>query len=117
MKIIKQIIILIVFTLLGSLIKQFLPIPIPGSVLGLGLLYLALEIKLIKLDDIETVGTFLKDNMAIMFVPLTVAIMTVFDILKLNLIELIIVMVVSTTLTMVTVGLVSNFLDKNEGTI
>lgn len=114
MKIIKQSIILLIFTGLGTLIKQILPIPIPGSVLGLGCLYIALEIKIVKLDDVETVGTFLKDNMAIMFVPLTVAIMTVFDILKLNLIQLIIVMIVSTTLTMITVGLISNLLNEKE---
>lgn len=114
MKIIKQSIVLLIFTVLGTLIKQILPIPIPGSVIGLVCLYFALDFKFITLDDVETVGTFLKDNMAIMFVPLTVAIMTVFDTLKLNLVQLILVMIGSTTLTMITVGLVSNFLNKKE---
>lgn len=112
MKIIKQGLIIFTFTLLGILIHDWINIPLPSSVIGLGLMYLALSLKIIKIEDVETVGTFLKDNMTIMFIPLTVAVMDVFDIIKLNLFELVIIMVISTTVTMIGVGLFGDFLRK-----
>lgn len=114
MKYLKQLIIILILSEVGNIVTRFLPIPIPGSVIGLILLYIALETKLIKLNEIETVGNYLKNNMSIMFVPLTVGILNVFDILKLNWINLTIVMVISTLLTMIATGKMADFLSQTK---
>lgn len=107
MKQLKQLLIIILFTLLGTFIANLIPINIPGSVVGLVMLYVALEIKLIKLDQIKETGDWLKNNMAFLFVPLSVGLMNDFGILKANLLNLTIIMIVSTLLTMVAVLIVA----------
>lgn len=107
MKQLKQLLIIILFTLLGAFIANLIPINIPGSVVGLVMLYVALEIKLIKLDQIKETGDWLKNNMAFLFVPLSVGLMNDFGILKANLLNLTIIMIVSTLLTMVAVLIVA----------
>ena len=64
-------------------------------------MFLSLYFKIIKLKHIETVGTWLKDNMGFLFVPLTVGLMNEFNILKLHWFTLTIVMVLSTAITYV----------------
>ncbi len=107
MKILKQLLIIVGFTIIGSLISLILPINVPGSVVGLILLYLALHFKVLKLEQVKETGDWLKNNMAFLFVPLSVGLMNDFSILKDNLLNLTIIMVVSTTLTMVFVAFIA----------
>lgn len=87
MKIFKQLSIIIIFCVLGQLIswliRYLLPaIFIPGALIGMILLFLALNFKIIKLDDVETVGEFFVNNMGFFFVPAAVSVMDYFDILQ-----------------------------------
>lgn len=107
MKQLKQLLIITLFTISGSFIANLIPVNIPGSVVGLILLYIALEVKLIKLEQIKETGDWLKNNMAFLFVPLSVGLMNDFGILKANLLNLTIIMIVSTLLTMVAVLIVA----------
>ena len=58
--------------LIGMMIGHFLP----GSVIGLILLFLALETKLIKPDKVDSVAKFLTLNMGLFFVPAGVGLIT-----------------------------------------
>ena len=62
MKYIKQLLIILIFSLAGELLHLLLPMPIPASVYGLILLFLALCTKLVRLDQIESVSQFLIDG-------------------------------------------------------
>ena len=46
-----------------------LPLPVPASVYGLVLLLAALNFKLVKLDDVKEVGTYLTGIFPLLFVP------------------------------------------------
>lgn len=104
MKYLKQLLIIIIFTIIGSLISAILPFNVPGSVIGLILLYIALEFKIIKLNQIKKTGNWLKNNMAFLFVPLSVGLMNDFKVLQMNFWTLSIVMIISTTITMMSVA-------------
>ena len=82
MKLFKQFLTIISFTYLGEIIAKVGHIPIPGSVLGMLLLFLALNLKLVKVESIETVGTFLLDNLSVFFVPAGVGIMVYYPLIK-----------------------------------
>ena len=78
MKIFKQLIIIITFTLIGELISYLLSLinfPFPGSLIGMILLFLFLLFGFIKVDSIGAVGQFFIDNMGIFFVPASIAIL------------------------------------------
>ncbi|UUX33122.1 CidA/LrgA family protein [Fundicoccus culcitae] len=106
MKIYKQLFWIFLFSFAGEVFSILLKnwIAIPGSVIGMVLLFLALHYKWIKIEQVETVGSFLTDNMAILFVPAGVGLMTNFDVLGDIWWQLILIILVTTVLMMGFVG-------------
>ena len=52
-----------------------LPLPVPASVYGLVLLLLALNFRLIRLEDVKEVGVFLTGIFPLLFVPAAAGVM------------------------------------------
>lgn len=78
MKIFKQLILILTFTLIGSLLSYLLGLagfPFPGSLIGMILCFIFLLFGLVKVDDISDVGQFFINNMGIFFVPAAIAIL------------------------------------------
>ncbi|MCC8069073.1 MAG: CidA/LrgA family protein [Ruminococcus sp.] len=115
MKILKQVLILIVISLLGEVLKYLLPLPFPSSIYGLIILFLALQFKILKLDDIKTISDFLISIMPIMFIPPSVGLMESYGLLKDLWLVVILVGIVSTFLIMTSTGLVSQMIIKKGG--
>ena len=67
---------------IGQLLQTLFHLPIPGTVIGLLLLFLALQIRIIKVEMIEDVCEFLISNMSFLFIPAGVGLMTAFGVLK-----------------------------------
>lgn len=67
MKIIKQMLWIFFFSSLGEVLAVAMRsiVAIPGSVMGMMLLFLALHFNILKMEQVETVGTWLTDNMSI----------------------------------------------------
>ena len=99
MKLLKQVLILFGLSYLGDSVAKTFHLPIPGSILGLIVLFILLFTKTLKVEDVEDVGLWLKNNMAFFFIPATVGIMTYLDILKATWLEVLIIVVVSTLVT------------------
>lgn len=114
MKILSQLLIIFTYSIFGDFITKLLPFPIPGSIIGLLLLFLSLKFNLIKLSQIEVSGNWLKNNMGILFVPLSVGIMNYFDLLSEYWLTLIVIMFVSTTLTYLIAAKVAEHTIKGE---
>lgn len=114
LKIIKQLFWIFLFSFLGEMLSAIiLPyIAIPGSVIGMVLLFLALQFRVIKVEQVEEAGTWLTDNMGIFFVPAGVALISNFDILADAWLQLLVIMVVTTILMMVFVGKVVQRIKK-----
>lgn len=106
MKIIKQLFWIFLFSLLGEMVSGALAnlVAIPGSVIGMVLLFFALHFKWLNLNQVEEVGTWLTDNMAIFFVPAGVGLMTNFDVLAGVWLQLLIIMIVTTAIMMWFIG-------------
>lgn len=114
MKILNQLLIIFTYSILGDIIAKLLPFPIPGSIIGLVLLFFSLKYKLVKLAQIEESGNWLKNNMGIMFVPLSVGIMNYFDLLSQYWLTLIVIIIFSTSLTYLVAAKVAEYSSKGE---
>jgi holin-like protein len=66
----------------GELVRFIVPLPVPGSIWGLVLMFVLLVTGMIKLEKVETVADFLVDCMPIMFVPGGVGLMRSWSTLK-----------------------------------
>lgn len=106
MKMIMQLFWIILFSLLGEFVSVLIApfVAIPASVIGMVLLFLALHYNVLKMSQVDEVGTWLTDNMAILFVPAGVGLMTNFDVLASSWLQLLIIMFVTTILMMIFVG-------------
>lgn len=103
MKYILQLGILIAFWIVGDGISYLLSsiIVIPGAIIGMILLFIALTSGLIKESLIKDTSDFFLNNIAFFFLPASVAIMDVSDSLKGAVIPLLIIGLLSTLITMI----------------
>mgnify|MGYP004668022401 FL=1 len=85
--------------------NYFIPLPIPGSIYGMILLFILLCTGLVKLHQIREVGNFLIDIMPMLFIPSAVGIMAQFEQLKSIWIEVIVVTIITTVIVMTVTGL------------
>lgn len=98
MKYLRQLIIILVTYFIGQVVQTLFNLPIPGSVIGLILLFGALYIGIIRVEMIEDVCEFLLSNMSFLFIPAGVGLMTSFRILKGKWITFMVILIISTIL-------------------
>lgn len=110
--IILHIIILYLISLAGTWIKDLFNLPVPGSVIGLLLLFILLMSNIIKVEWIEKGAQFFIRNLVFFFIPSTVGIIEHFDLFKGKGILLIVITLISTGMVIVTSGLLSQSLVK-----
>ncbi|MBQ3423207.1 MAG: CidA/LrgA family protein [Romboutsia sp.] len=108
MKLFNQLAIILGIWAIGEYTSSFLQniITIPGSIIGMILLFLALQFKVIKLDNISYVGDLFLNNMAIFFVPAGVALIKSLDLISNNVFVLLITIFFSTIAVMYSTGFV-----------
>lgn len=99
-KIVWQIVILYGFVLIGNWLRDFLHLPLSGSIIGLLLLLAALSLKIYKLEWIESGAYFLLAYLPLYFIPATVGVMNYWHIFEGIGFLLIPITMVSTLLTM-----------------
>lgn len=95
------------FWLIGEVIARGFGWAIPGSIIGMILLTLALEFKLLKLSQVEDVSDFLIRNMAFFFVPPGVGLMVNLQLIADNWFAITVATLLSTILVLVITGLVA----------
>lgn len=84
-----------------------LPLPVPASVYGLVLLLLALNFRLIKLEDVKEVGTYLTGIFPLLFVPAAAGVMELGSQLMNLLLPAVLAIVPITALVMAVTGMVA----------
>ena len=115
MKYIKQIVIILGFCLLGEILAALIPLPIPGSIYGLVLLFVLLLLKVIRLPQIKEISDWLLSLMPIMFVGPTVALIVTFDEYRSFLIPLLLTATVTTVIVMAVSGCTAQkLIDRTE---
>ncbi len=87
-----------------------MPIPMPASVIGLVLLFIALCTGVIKLGQVEKVGTTLTNNIGFLFVPAGVSVINSLGILSTGPILIILLIIISTLLLLLCTGFFAQML-------
>ena len=114
MRYLRQLMIVLIPYVIGTILQLTLKLPIPGSVIGLILLFLALQIGLVKIEMIEELCEFLLSNMSFFFIPAGVGLMTVFGVLKGKWIPFTTIVILSTLIVWTVSALVVKFLRKGR---
>lgn len=110
----KGIFIILAFLITGETISWLIGNFVPGNVIGMVLLFVSLQIKLVGESSIDVVAEFLTRNMAIMFLPAGVGLMVAYKMLGEHWISITLATVVSTLLVLATIGIIQDKMGKRE---
>lgn len=119
---IGQIGLLIMFAYLGRLVSERLHLPVPGSIVGILIVFAALHFGWVRLEWIEKGADFLLSKLLLFFVPPAVGILEYKEMFSVSGSRYLLIIVISTFFVMSSTGLVAEFLgrrravkDKKEG--
>lgn len=112
---VRGIALLLLLQFLGELISNWLALPVPGNVLGMGLLLAALLIGWVKIEWLEEAADLLLSNMALFFVPAGVGVMVYADLVSREWLPISVALVLSTFFVMAVTGWVEQLLSRRRG--
>ena len=108
----KQFLILLVINFAGVIIQNLFHLPLPGTILGMLILFVLLWTKVLKVESVEKVCDFLILNMIIFFLPPAVELLEYMTLLKTGFFKIIILLIVTTVITMIVTGKTVDFCIK-----
>lgn len=106
--------ILLFFQVLGEMICRGFDWPIPGNVMGMGLLLAALGTGLVRADWVVEAAELLLDHLALFFVPAGVGVMVYFRLIASEWLPISVATVLSTFIVMAVTGKIADRLERNE---
>lgn len=112
---IKSLSILFLCLLLGEAASAGLALPVPGNVIGMVLLALGLQRRLIRIEDVKPASEVLLKNMAFLFIPPGVGLILYLDLLAEQFWAILLALAVSTFLVLIVVGRLQQGLERNHG--
>lgn len=104
MKNLSQFLIITAFSLAGEAAQRLIPIPIPASVYGIFLLFLALCLKIVKVEQIKETGSFLSSILPILFVSPVIGILENWQLIRPNVPAIFLLSVITTITTFAVSG-------------
>ena len=110
MKYVHQFSIIIFLSFLGELLHGILPFPIPASVYGLILLFIALCTGIIKLAQVKETANFLIEIMPIMFLPAATGLFDAWPILRSICIPILLITILTTIIVMAATGQITQYM-------
>ena len=105
---------ILLFYLLGCFVAALIGNFVPGSVIGMILLFCALALKWVRPGHVKKVSMFLLDNMMLFFIPVGVGLITSYTLLSRYMLAIIVASLVSTVLVIAVVGLVEQKLESKK---
>ncbi|QLB18891.1 CidA/LrgA family protein [Mannheimia granulomatis] len=109
-RVLLSLVLLFMFLYLGKLMVYFFPIGIPDSILGMLLLLMGLVSGIIKVDWVIPGGRLLIRYMTLFFLPICVELVEHFDLLAQNLNSLVLSNILSTSLSLVLIGVFAQWI-------
>ncbi len=107
MKYLRQFCIILIISFVGDLLHSVLPLPVPGSIYGILLLFALLKSGLLPLEAVKDTGKFLIEIMPVMFIPAAVGLVESWGVIGKSLGVYALVTVVSTILVMAVSGIIT----------
>ena len=116
MKIFNQLGIILGIWALGELISSLISnvITMPGTIIGMIILFLLLQFKIIKEETIKDVADFLLGNMAIFFVPAEVSLINSLGLITENMLVLLLSATVATIIIMIVTGKIVQIMSNKK---
>lgn len=115
MKLLRQFLIILIICFIGEVLSKVVHIPLPGSIIGMILLFICLLLGVIKLEMIEEISKFLLDHLAFFFIPAGVGLLAYIGILKENLIPILVICFITTFLVMIVTGWTVQLIKRRRG--
>jgi len=104
--------VLISFQLLGELMARTFGWPVPGNVLGMALLLIALIVGAVRVEWVVEAAELLLTHLALLFVPVGVGVMLYFDLLAREWLPILAATFLSTFVVLAVTGHVTQRLEK-----
>jgi holin-like protein len=100
--------------LIGNWIQRTFDVFLPGSVIGLLLLFVLLATNVLKVKWIEEGTKLVVDNLALFFIPVTVGIMNYYDIFAGKGMLLIVIVLIGTVFVMAGSGIIGQWMFRRK---
>ncbi|WP_419878439.1 CidA/LrgA family protein [Brevibacillus centrosporus] len=107
-----QVLLLYVFAWAGKWISMVLPLHIPGSLIGMGMLFLCLQLGWIRLSWVQAGATLVFSQMILFFVPAIAGIMQYPWLLGVKGLLVLIIVVSGSALVMISTGVIAERMFK-----
>lgn len=115
MKYLKQLLLILLFSVCGEVLQALIPLPIPAAIYGIVLMLIALCSGAMKPEAIADTAHFLIGIMPLLFVAPAVNILQNWGLIAPNLVPICIIMVLSTFIVFIVSGVVTQLLLKKKG--
>lgn len=107
-----QVGVLMLTMLVGTVLKELIPVPVPATIYGMILLFILLKAKVIKVHDIEPISSRLLAVLAFLFVPAGVGMINEFNSLKGHIVVVFLAIFLSNFITLFVTGHVVQIIQK-----
>ncbi len=115
MKYLLQFCIILAVSLVGELLNRFVPLPIPASVYGMVILFLALATGAIKLSHVRATGRFLIDILPLLFVAPAVGLVDSWATMQEFWLAVVVISLISTIFVIAVSGRITQFIINRKG--
>lgn len=109
-----QVSIFILFYIVGNFISKQFHLSIPGSLIGLLLLFLLLQMNVIKMRWVEQGANWLLAELLLFFIPSAIGVIQYKQLLVSQGLQLFFIIILSTAIVMICTGLFSEYLSKHR---
>ena len=110
MKFFRESILLLSIYFAGEIISNLLNLPVPGSIIGMILLFVLLTSHIVKVENVENLANFFLDHLAFFFIPASVGLMTSFASLKGSIFKIILLCILTTIIVIAVTGITVQFI-------
>ena len=110
MKFFRESILLLSIYFVSEIISKLLNLPVPGSIIGMILLFVLLTSNIIKIEKVENLANFFLDHLAFFFIPASVGLMTSFASLKGSIFKIILLCILTTIIVIALTGVTVQFI-------
>lgn len=114
LRILCQVVLLSAVSVLGDYLVRLLHWNVPGSIVGLVLMFALLQFKVVKVEWIDMGASWLISELLLFYVPSAVGIVQYGHLMKLDGLRIVIVIAVSTALVMVSTGVLADRIAKKK---
>ena len=112
---IESLALILVCQLTGEVLARLTHLPVPGPVIGMGLLFAGLVIRGGPPEKLERTADGLLAHLSLLFVPAGVGIMLHLDLISSEWLPILAAVITSTALTIAVTGLIMRRLAQKEG--